>query len=101
MKRVLVVHPFLRPHGGGQSVGAWTLEALKTSSELSLLTWTPVDCQAINSFFGTFLSAHDLRTYRSVQGRLLASDLWSACERLWSHLELPQSECTRSVASIE
>lgn len=63
MKRVLVVHPYLRPHGGGQTVAAWALQALKSVCELSLFTCAPIDFEGINRFFGTDLHPGDFKIY--------------------------------------
>ena len=43
-KRVLIAHP----SGGGNTVAAWALEALRESCELSLATLGPVDYDAVN-----------------------------------------------------
>jgi len=61
MRRVLVVHPWLNPPGGGRAVGAWTLEALRDAHQVDVLTWDPVDLAAINRQFGTSLRAGDFR----------------------------------------
>lgn len=37
------------------------LEALKRHYDVTVLTWTPVDLEAINGFYGTGLRAADLR----------------------------------------
>jgi glycosyltransferase involved in cell wall biosynthesis len=55
MTRVLLVQPTLQPPGGSKGVAAWILEALKRDHALSVLTWTPVDLDALNRFFGTSL----------------------------------------------
>lgn len=65
MKRVLVVHPVLRPHGGGQAVAAWTLESLKGVCDLSLFTSADLDYAGINRFFGTTLKSGDFKVYRT------------------------------------
>jgi glycosyltransferase involved in cell wall biosynthesis len=64
-KRVLLVHPNIVPSGGGQSVAAWTLQALRETTELSLLTWVPVDYKGVNRLFGTSLQPGDFRVYRT------------------------------------
>jgi glycosyltransferase involved in cell wall biosynthesis len=64
-KRVLLVHPRIVPSGGGQSVAAWTLQALRETTELSLLTWVPVDYEGVNRLFGTSLKPGDFRVYRT------------------------------------
>jgi glycosyltransferase involved in cell wall biosynthesis len=64
-KRVLLVHPRIVASGGGQSVAAWTLQALRETTELSLLTWVPVDYEGVNRLFGTSLKPGDFRVYRT------------------------------------
>jgi glycosyltransferase involved in cell wall biosynthesis len=59
MKRVLVVHPLLTHKGGGDAVAAWAIEALRAQYRLTLATFAPVDCSAINESFGTHLSPSD------------------------------------------
>jgi glycosyltransferase involved in cell wall biosynthesis len=58
-RRVLIVHLHLQPIGGGQSVAAWTLDALKSTCDITLLTWNRVDCDGLNRFFGTSLQPGD------------------------------------------
>lgn len=62
-KRLLIVQPNLNPPGGSCGVSAWGIEALKFEYELSILTWKPVNLEAINRFYGTNLSADELRIY--------------------------------------
>ena len=59
-KKILMIQPSLQPPGGGQSVCAWILQALKGSYDLSVLSWRPVDLAPINYFFGTSLQAEDI-----------------------------------------
>ncbi len=56
---VLIAHPYVRPAGGGNSVAAWALEALRDEFEVTLATLGPVDCEALNRNFGTSLRAKD------------------------------------------
>jgi glycosyltransferase involved in cell wall biosynthesis len=61
MERVLIVHLDTDPRsGGGSAVAAWTLEALRGRYQLGLLTWNPVDCEALNRYFGTSLRRSDV-----------------------------------------
>ena len=81
MKRVLLVHPSLNPPGGGRAVGAWTLQALRETNRVDVLTWDPVDIAAINRQFGTSLRANDFRFHgvSPALRRLLPAgtfDLW-------------------------
>jgi glycosyltransferase involved in cell wall biosynthesis len=72
--RVLVVHPSIRPHGGGQTVAAWTLQALRGTCDLSLVTWDDVDYDGVNRTFGTTLRSGDFRVHRCpLAWRLLAA----------------------------
>jgi glycosyltransferase involved in cell wall biosynthesis len=62
VKRALLVQASIQPPGGGNAVAAWILEALRERYRLSILTWRPVNVAAVNRYFGTTLSAHDLET---------------------------------------
>ena len=62
-KRVLVVHPRVTAVGGGSSVAAWTLQALREHCDLSLATLQPLDCDALNRTWGTSLRASDVRLH--------------------------------------
>jgi glycosyltransferase involved in cell wall biosynthesis len=62
-KRVLIVHPVLEGHGGGQAVAAWTIQALRDSAELTLLTKRKVDCDELNRYFGTALKPGDFQIH--------------------------------------
>jgi glycosyltransferase involved in cell wall biosynthesis len=63
MKRVLLVQPNLHPPGGGNTVAAWIIEALKTDYSVSLLTWKPPDFEEVNRFYGTSLKKSDINVY--------------------------------------
>ncbi|HUI25034.1 MAG TPA: hypothetical protein VL403_03030, partial [Candidatus Kryptonia bacterium] len=81
MKRVLLVHPSLNPPGGGRAVGAWTLQALRDTYRVDVLTWEPVNLAAINRQYGTGLRASDFRFHgvSPALRRLLPAgtfDLW-------------------------
>ena len=62
MRRVLLVQPSLQPPGGGNGVAAWVLQALVPEHQVTVLSWTPVDVDPINRFFGTHLQARDFQT---------------------------------------
>jgi len=62
MKRVLLVHTHVIPHGGGQAVAAWAIQALKDVVDLTVLSWSPPDCEGVNRFFGTSIDARDFRS---------------------------------------
>lgn len=59
--RVLIAHPYVYPSGGGNSVAAWTLQALREEFDLTLGTLGPVDYDAVNRSFGTSLRPDDFR----------------------------------------
>ena len=62
MRRVLLVQPSLQPPGGGNGVAAWVLQALVGEHEVTVLSWTPVEVEPINRFFGTHLRPGDFGT---------------------------------------
>ncbi len=64
-KKILLVQPSLQPPGGGNGVAAWMLEALKQENCVSVLTWTPIDLEPINRYFGTSLSLADFTVHRA------------------------------------
>ena len=55
-RSVLLIQPSLQPPGGGNGVAAWMLQALADVHRVTVLTWTPVDVESINRFFGTTLT---------------------------------------------
>jgi len=59
MRQVLLVQPSMQPPGGGNGLAAWMLQALVRHHRVTVLTWTPVDVDPINRFFGTTLRASD------------------------------------------
>jgi len=61
MKRpsVLIAHPYLHPSGGGNSVAAWAVEALRDEYDVTLALLGPLDCEAVNRSFGTSLRPKD------------------------------------------
>jgi glycosyltransferase involved in cell wall biosynthesis len=61
MKRLLVVHHTLQPPGGGSAVGAWMLQALRGSYDVTVISWEPVDLERVNDAFGTSLRRSDCR----------------------------------------
>ena len=56
-RRVLLVQPSMQPPGGGNGVAAWMLQALVELHDVTVLSWWPVEVDAINRFFGTSLHA--------------------------------------------
>jgi glycosyltransferase involved in cell wall biosynthesis len=98
-KRVLVVHHLLHPVGGGNSVAAWILEALKDAYDVSLLTRGPVDYEGVNRTFGTSIQPGDFSVIQSsplahaiaertpMRGYLLQTALLErSCKRLAARL---------------
>jgi glycosyltransferase involved in cell wall biosynthesis len=61
-RRVLLVQPSLQPPGGGNGVAAWMLQALAGVHRVTVLSWTPVDIDPINRFFGTTLTSSSFDT---------------------------------------
>jgi glycosyltransferase involved in cell wall biosynthesis len=67
-----MVQPSLQPPGGGNAVAAWMLQALEDSYDLSLLTWEPLDVEAVNRFYGTTLSSASIRSMTVSTGWYIA-----------------------------
>jgi glycosyltransferase involved in cell wall biosynthesis len=59
--RILVWYCRLIPHGGGEGVAAWILEALRQDYAVTLLTSEPVDLSPLDRHFGTSLTGSDLQ----------------------------------------
>lgn len=74
MKRVLLVQPSMQPPGGGNGVAAWALQALVDEYDVTVLSWTPVDVDPINRFFGTHLRPGDFKTLLVPRGRVRIVD---------------------------
>ena len=62
MRRVLLVQPSMQPPGGGNGVAAWVLQALAGAHDVTVLSWTPIDVDPINRFFGTQLQPGEFKT---------------------------------------
>ena len=58
-KRVGVVEPEMVLGGGTEAVTAWTIEALKRDFDVTLITYSQVDGDALNRFYGTRLLESD------------------------------------------
>jgi glycosyltransferase involved in cell wall biosynthesis len=58
---VLISHPFVYPTGGGNSVAAWGIQALRNEYDVTLATLGPIDYEAVNRSFGTSLKEGDFR----------------------------------------
>lgn len=59
--RLLLIAPGLTPPGGCQCVVAWALQALREQYAVDLLTWLPVDFDAVNRTYGTDLVAGEFK----------------------------------------
>ncbi len=59
--RVLVVQPSLQPPGGGNAVAAWMIQALAGRYDVSVLSWKPVDLEAVNAYYGTSIRSDQIR----------------------------------------
>ena len=59
-RRVLIVQPSFQPPGGGHGVAAWMLEALRGCHHVGVLTWEPLDFDAMNRFYGTSVQKADV-----------------------------------------
>jgi glycosyltransferase involved in cell wall biosynthesis len=62
-KRVLVVQPSLQPPGGGNAVAAWMIQALMKRHRVSVLTWRPIDLDAVNAYYGTSIEPSDIAAH--------------------------------------
>ena len=62
-RRVLIVHPYLHPAGGSEAVGAWMIDALQDSFDVTLLTWSRPDFDALNRWYGTLIRASDVSVH--------------------------------------
>jgi len=60
LRRILFVQPSFQPPGGGNGVAAWMLEALRGRHALRALTWTPLDVDEMNRFYGTSVRRDEL-----------------------------------------
>lgn len=61
MKRALVVQTSLGERGGGGTVAAWAIEALRADFDVTLLAWSGADLDSVNDAFGTTLDNGDFR----------------------------------------
>ncbi len=60
--RILFLQVNINPPGGGQSVAAWALEALKSDYDVTFLTWKPSHWDEINRYYGTQLHPSQFRS---------------------------------------
>jgi glycosyltransferase involved in cell wall biosynthesis len=64
-RRVLLLQASIQPPGGGASVAAWTIQALKDEHDVTICTVTPVDLAAVNRFYGTSIGAGEVTLLRA------------------------------------
>lgn len=58
--KVLFIQPSLQPPGGGNGVAVWMLQSLADRGPVTVLTWVPVDLDAVDAYFGTRLKGAEL-----------------------------------------
>src|SRR5690242_7393842 len=61
MQKILVLSLSLQPPGGGNGVGAWTVQALCCDYEVTVLTWESFSPASVDRYFGTSLQEARLR----------------------------------------
>lgn len=64
-RRVLVVQRSLQPPGGGVSVAAWMIEALKDVHDVTVCAQVPIDFEAVNRFYGTAIRPSEVAVVRA------------------------------------
>lgn len=62
-KKVAVVHPRLGS-GGSEARALWSLQALRSEYDVSLITCGSVDLRRLNAYYGTALAPEDFRLLR-------------------------------------
>ena len=67
-KKIAVVQPVMIPGGGTEAVTAWTIEALKNEWDVTLITFSEIDADTLNRYYGTQFAADDFAIARP--GRL-------------------------------
>ena len=55
-----VVQPEFVPSGGTEAVTAWTIEALKNNYQLSFISFTAIDADILNRFYGTHVRGDEV-----------------------------------------
>lgn len=61
MKKVLIIHPRLRPGGGSEAYPLWLAEALKKEYEVTLLTQGKINLRELNQAYGTSLQEEEIK----------------------------------------
>jgi glycosyltransferase involved in cell wall biosynthesis len=73
-RRVLIVKPSLLPPGGGETVAAWMIEALKDAYDVALVSWTRPDFKRVNEAYATSIRDEDVDMYTVARPIRLAID---------------------------
>lgn len=63
-RRVAVVESIIVPGGGTEAVAAWSIEALKKTCQVSLITFSQVDAGTLNRYYGTALEESEFSIIR-------------------------------------
>ena len=67
-----MVQPLIIPGGGTEAVAAWTIQALQQSFSVSLVSFSKVDLDTLNRFYGTELNESTCSLVRPALPPLLA-----------------------------
>jgi len=59
-KKIAIVYPYFRA-GGGESVTAWVIEALKSEGDVFLFTCDKINVDILNKIYGVNLSPEDVK----------------------------------------
>ena len=60
---MLIVKPSLLPPGGGETVAAWMIEALKDAYDVALVSWTRPDFKRVNEAYATSIRDENVDMY--------------------------------------
>jgi len=61
MKKILIVHPELRPRGGSEARPLWIAQALKEDHEVTLISQGNIDFPLLNEAYGTSLQEKEVK----------------------------------------
>jgi glycosyltransferase involved in cell wall biosynthesis len=61
MKKVAVVHPYLRAGGGSEARALWCTQALKDKYDVSLVSMGKIDLSVLNYCYGTQLNSDEIQ----------------------------------------
>jgi glycosyltransferase involved in cell wall biosynthesis len=78
-RRVLILHPNLQPIGGSEAVATWMIQALKSSWDVTVLTWARPDFDALNRWYGTSIQSSEVDVHvvpRAARRVVDAAPLW-------------------------